>query len=65
MLQAKCEGADLIEFDISLTKDGVAVILHDDTLERTTNMCGAIRNTKFEQLKDCDCAARFKFEKPK
>lgn len=62
MFQAKREGADLIEFDVSLTKDDVAVILHDDTLDRTTNMSGAIRDTNFELLKDCNCAATFTFE---
>jgi len=60
MEQAKHEGADLIEFDISLTKDGVAVLLHDDTLDRTTNMSGAIREFLFKDLADCNCAAKFK-----
>lgn len=30
-------GADAIEFDIRLTKDGQAVVMHDETLTRTTN----------------------------
>jgi glycerophosphoryl diester phosphodiesterase len=60
MRQAKQEGAELIEFDVSLTKDGVAVILHDDTLDRTTNMTGQIRDFLFTDLKDCNCAAKFK-----
>jgi len=34
-----CElGADYLEFDIQLTSDGVPVLFHDDTLERTTNV---------------------------
>jgi len=60
MQQAKSEGAELIEFDVSLTKDGVAVILHDDTLDRTTNMTGAIREFLFKDLESCNCAAKFK-----
>ena len=60
MAQAKHEGADLIEFDVSLTKDGVAVILHDDTLDRTTNMTGAVRDFLFKDLGNCNCAAKFK-----
>ena len=40
--QAKLEGTDLIEFDLALTKDGVAVIMHDDDLDRTTNMTGEL-----------------------
>lgn len=58
-MKAKAEGADLIEFDVSLTKDNVAVILHDDTLERTTNMNGQIREYFYKQLLECDCAAKF------
>ncbi|KAI6181611.1 Glycerophosphodiester phosphodiesterase 1 [Aphelenchoides besseyi] len=60
MEQAKREGADLIEFDVSLTKDGIAVILHDDTLDRTTNMTGAVRDFLFKDLSSCNCAAKFK-----
>jgi len=60
MSQAKLEGADLIEFDVSLTKDGIAVLLHDETLDRTTNMTGAIRDFLFKDLDSCNCAAKFK-----
>lgn len=59
MEQAKREGADLIEFDVSLTKDGIAVLLHDDTLDRTTNMTGAVRDFLFKDLSMCNCAAKF------
>jgi len=60
MIQAKKEGADLIEFDVSLTKDGIAVILHDDTLDRTTNLTGPIRDFFYKDLGTVDCAANFK-----
>ncbi|KAH7724323.1 Protein T12B3.3 [Aphelenchoides avenae] len=60
MEQAKTEGADLIEFDVSLTKDGVAVLLHDDTLDRTTNLTGPIREKYFKDLQStCNAAAKF------
>lgn len=59
MDQAKKEGADLVEFDVSLTKDGVAVILHDDTLDRTTNLTGPVRNYLFKDLATVNCAAKF------
>jgi len=58
-IEAKAEGADLIEFDVSLTKDGVAVLLHDDTLDRTTNASGPIRQFLFEDLNNVNCAAKF------
>jgi glycerophosphoryl diester phosphodiesterase len=32
------QGADYIEQDLALTRDGVLICLHDDTLERTTNV---------------------------
>lgn len=58
--QAELDGADLIEFDIGLTKDGIAVIMHDDTLDRTTNMSGAIRDYFFDELAaNCNCAHKF------
>ncbi len=31
-------GADVVELDIQLSRDGVPVVIHDDTLERTTNV---------------------------
>lgn len=35
---AIAQGADYVEQDLAVTKDGVLVCLHDDTLERTTNI---------------------------
>jgi glycerophosphoryl diester phosphodiesterase len=32
------QGADFVEQDLALTKDGVLICLHDTTLERTTNV---------------------------
>ena len=32
------QGADYVEQDLTLTKDGVLICLHDDTLERTTDV---------------------------
>jgi glycerophosphoinositol glycerophosphodiesterase len=58
-IQAKAEGADLIEFDVALTKDGKAVLLHDDDLDRTTNLTGPIRDRSFSELVNIDVAHRF------
>lgn len=33
----KLMGADLVELDYHLSRDGVAIVIHDDTLDRTTN----------------------------
>lgn len=35
---ALAQGADFVEQDLQITKDGVLVCLHDETLERTTNV---------------------------
>lgn len=40
----------LLEIDIAETRDGVLVLMHDDTLERTTNGEGAVRNATLAQL---------------
>jgi glycerophosphoryl diester phosphodiesterase len=39
------EKYQIVEFDVTFTKDSIAVIIHDDTLERTSNV------TKFEEFK--------------
>ena len=50
---------DLVELDLRLTKDGVPVILHDETLERTTNGKGPVRRQNFRELKTLDAGFRF------
>lgn len=43
--------ADGIETDVQLSKDGIPVIIHDETLDRTTNGCGFIEEYTLEELK--------------
>ena len=38
-LNSKDFKVDVFEFDLQLTKDGHLILLHDDTLDRTTNAC--------------------------
>lgn len=45
-------GAQIIENDIYITKDNVIVVLHDGTLERTTNGTGNIENYTYDQLQE-------------
>lgn len=47
-------GADMIEFDVLLSKDSVPVIIHDDTLNRTTNGKGKVVDFTLDQLKKLD-----------
>ena len=41
-------GVDAVELDLHGTADGEIVVMHDSTLDRTTNLRGAINNTTLE-----------------
>ena len=43
-------GANGIETDVQVTKDGVLVLFHDDTLDRVTGESGAIKDYTYEEL---------------
>ncbi|MFX0029119.1 MAG: glycerophosphodiester phosphodiesterase [Candidatus Hermodarchaeota archaeon] len=45
-------GANYVEFDVRKTKDGNLVLLHDSTLDRTTNGSGLLQNFTFKEIKD-------------
>ena len=53
------QGADAIELDVRLTADGVPVVLHDPTLDRTTSHRGPLRALALDPLRDIDAGARF------
>ncbi|MBW7453383.1 hypothetical protein K0U00_04960 [Paenibacillus sepulcri] len=50
-------GVDVIEIDLRPTKDGEIVILHDDTVDRSTNGTGAVKDLtlKFSYLMRIIC----------
>ncbi|TDV63465.1 glycerophosphodiester phosphodiesterase [Pseudomonas sp. LP_7_YM] len=60
-------GADYLEMDIQRTRDGVLIALHDDTLERTTNIAGVyptrtkdpVSSFTLEELKRLDAGSWF------
>ena len=61
-------GADYIEQDLQLTKDGVLVVLHDETLDRTArptaesapgDCTGLVREKTLAQIKTCDVGSWF------
>ena len=45
-------GADMIETDVRLSKDGYAVLIHDDTVNRTTNGNGKVCDLTLNQLRE-------------
>ncbi len=56
-LRARELGADGIELDVTLTRDGVPVIIHDDTVDRTTDGHGLIRNMTILEVKQLDAGS--------
>lgn len=52
-------GADVIEFDLHATSDGVVVILHDATVDRTTDGTGVVRNMTYAELRALDAGYRY------
>ncbi len=56
---AVAQGADAIEFDVKLTRDGHVVVLHDQTVDRTTDGRGDLREFPLEALRQLDAGARF------
>ncbi len=55
-------GADGIELDVRLSRDGVAVVMHDPTLDRTTDATGPVGHRTAAQLADVDAGFRFERE---
>ena len=49
--------ADFIETDLQLTSDGVPVLMHDFTLDRTTDGSGPVWSTSWKQLKTLDAGS--------
>ncbi|MBI3514161.1 MAG: glycerophosphodiester phosphodiesterase, partial [Proteobacteria bacterium] len=56
---AAAAGARWVEFDVKLTRDGVAVLMHDETLERTTNGRGRVAETPLAAIAALDAGAWF------
>jgi glycerophosphoryl diester phosphodiesterase len=57
--QGMALGADALEFDVRVTRDGTAVVIHDPTLDRTTNGTGAVSALTLEELQRLDAGYRF------
>jgi len=52
-------GADVIETDVRATKDGELVVIHDESVARTTNGSGSVGALTLAELKQLDAAFRF------
>jgi len=57
--EAARQGAAWVEVDVALTRDGVPVVIHDDTLERTTSGRGALAAIDWADLRRLDAGSWF------
>ena len=57
-LRAVADGADIIETDLHFTQDNEIVLIHDDTLDRTIEASGPVRDYTLAELK------QFKLKQP-
>lgn len=52
-------GADMLEFDLRFSKDKVVMVIHDETVDRTTNGSGKVGELTMEELKQLDAGGWF------
>lgn len=55
-------GADMLELDVQLSKDGQVVVIHDSTVERTTNGQGKVGDLTLEELQKLDAGSWYHTE---
>lgn len=51
-------GAHMVEFDIAITRDGVIVLMHDATVDRTTDGKGRVSDLTLAELKQLDAGVK-------
>ena len=52
-------GVDVLEMDLHITKDGALVLMHDETVDRTTDSTGAIGEMTLDEVKQLDAGYRW------
>ena len=57
-------GADGVEIDVRFTRDGVPMLMHDETLDRTTNGSGLLSDYRYSQIRELDACSWFGREFP-
>ncbi|KFM99074.1 glycerophosphodiester phosphodiesterase [Bacillus clarus] len=55
---------DYIEIDLQMTKDGHLIAMHDETLNRTTNGTGLVKDHTLEEIKQLDTGSSFNKKNP-
>ena len=51
---AVAKGIDWLEFDVQMSSDGSLVVIHDETVDRTTDGTGAVRDLTLEKIRSLD-----------
>ena len=59
ILKAFDLGLDCVEIDVKISKDNIPLLLHDDTLDRTTNGSGLVCDFTFDQISKLDAGCYF------
>ena len=52
-------GADMLELDVRLSKDGEVMVIHDETVDRTTDGTGRVADFTRDELQSLDAGYRF------
>lgn len=52
-------GVDNIEMDLNVTKDGELIVMHDVTVDRTTDKSGKVRDFTLDEIKSMDAGVKF------
>lgn len=55
-------GVEMIECDVNITRDGILVMMHDSTLDRTTTGTGRVSASTWEDVQQLDAGGKFKPE---
>ncbi|WP_455661650.1 glycerophosphodiester phosphodiesterase [Pradoshia sp.] len=55
---------DYIEIDLQMTKDGTLIAMHDETLDRTTNGTGLVKDYTLNEIKQLDAGSWFNEKYP-
>jgi glycerophosphoryl diester phosphodiesterase len=56
---ALAQNADAVELDVKLSADGQVIVIHDSTVDRTTNGHGKVQNMTLAEIKALDAGSFF------
>lgn len=59
-IEAAKVGADGLELDVQLSKDGEVVVIHDEKVDRTTNGTGFVKDLTYKELRKLDASYKNK-----